>query len=322
MSVVADQLRPFWLSQINEVSGKLEFGLAEWMRTGTYQITTPLQSNAFVLDIPYGDMSFQRAIAYDLARMGMAAFESIGDIQLHPTMPKSMGWMIIKTYYSAFFAAHALLRSFGVSLTQLETAQINHIQQIASVYSAANGQQLSTGFYLCIFDPASRKLICTHEGKKGGSHEILWKYFVKTMVDLSDKILTINGASTNQQQAAAKLTELCDCLKHNGNNAGNWLSFVRNQTNYKHELGAWYPYKARANYYLNLPSMKDEWKKTPEDISIWNGAGRDLQRFIGACNVILALLKFTAHDMSNRCSTGRSFQMNTIQAVLNFLENS
>lgn len=320
MSIVADQLRPFWLSQLNEVNGKLEYGLAEWLRTGTYQITIPLQPSEFVLDIPQGDLTFQRAIAYDLARMGMAAFESIGDAHTQPTLPKSIGWTIIRTYYSAFFAAHALLRSFGVSLSQFETNQINRVQKIASAYGTDNGQQLGSGFYLCTFDSTSRKLTCVHKGKNGGSHEFLWKHFVNTMLDFSNKILSVNGATANQQLTVAKLTELCDCLKHNGCNTGTWLSFIRNQTNYKHEFGAWFPYKSHAKYYLNLPSMKDEWKRKPEEISIWIGSGRDLQRFIGACNVILALLKSTSRDMSNRCSTGKSFHITTTQAVLNYLE--
>ena len=320
MSIVTDQLRPFWLSNLNEISGKLEFGLAEWMRRGTYQITTPLKPSEFVLDIPFGDFNFQRAIAYDLARMSMAAFESIGNVQQHSSMPKSLGWAIIETYYSAFFAAHALLRTFGISLTQLETSHISIVQRIAVAYGVDNGETLGKGFYICIFDPSTRKLTCTYEGKNGGSHEVMWKRFVNTLTVFSNDILSRKGLTTNQQNAAAKLSELCGCLKFNGCNVGTWLSNVRNQTNYKHEFGAWFPYNARAAYCDGLSSMKNDWMKKPEEISIWHGTGRDLQRFTSACNVILALLKSTALDMSERCSTGKSFHINTTKAVLNFLE--
>lgn len=319
MSIVTDQLRPFWLSSLNEISGKLEFGLAEWMRRGTYQITTLLKPGEFVLDIPSGDLNFQRAIAYDLARMSMAAFESIGNVKQHPSMPKSLGWTIIETYYSAFFAAHALLRTFGISLTQLEPAYIANVQKIAATYGVDNGQTLGSGFYICVFDPLTKKLTCTNEGRNGGSHEILWKRFVNIMLTFSTKILSTSGPTSNQQNAAIKLTELCNCLKHNGGNAGTWLSIIRNQTNYKHELGAWFPYGTRGSYYSQLPLMQNEWKKKPEEIAIWSGTGRDLQRFVGACNVILALLKSTTLDMSKRCSTGKSFQVTTTQAVLNLM---
>ncbi len=319
MSIVTDQLRPFWLNNLNEISGRLEFGLAEWMRRGTYQITTPLKVGEFVLDIPSGDLDFQRAIAYDLARMSMAAFESIGNVQQHLSMPKSLGWMIIETYYSAFFAAHALLRTFGISLTQLESSLISNVQKIAVLYGAGNGQTLGRGFYICVFDPTTKKLTCTHEGKNGGSHEVMWKHFVNTMLAFSNEILSRSGLTTNQQNAAAKLSELCNCLKMNGCNAGTWLSNVRNQANYKHEFGAWFPYKSRASYCDGIFSMKNDWMKKPEEIPIWNGTGRDLQRFTSACNVILALLKSTALDMSERCSTGKSFHTNTTKAVLNFL---
>lgn len=320
MSTVTEQLRQFWLSRLNEISGKPEYGLAEWVRKGTYQITTPLHSDEFVLDIPSGDLSFQRSIAFDIARMGMAAFESIGDLHQHPILPKSLGWTVIKTYYSAFFAAHALLRTFGISLTQFDSAQINNVLQIAAVYGAMNDQRLSNGFYVCIFDAKSGKLTCKHAGAQGGSHEVLWKFFLNSMSGFSNQILAIHGASANQQQAAAKINELCSSLKHNGKNAGSWLSYVRNLTNYKHELGVWFPYSSRVKYYDDLPNLKNDWRHKPEDISIWNGHGRDLQRFIGVSNLIIALLKATVDDMSQRCPTGKSFHKNTTQAVLNFLE--
>lgn len=319
MPIVTDQLRPFWLSGLNEVSGQLEFGLAEWMRGGSYQITTPLNSAEFVIDVPINDLSFQRAIAYDLARMSMAAFESIGGIQSHPKMPKSLGWIIIKTYYSAFFAAHALLRTFGISLTQFESSHIGQVQRIANIYGMDHGQTLKAGFYACSYDSATRKLKCIHEGKNGGSHEVMWKFFTNTMLSFSNDILSSNGLTQNQQRAAAKLSELCNCLKHNGSNAGTWLSIIRNQTNYKHEHGIWFPYRSRSRYYEQLPLLQKDWMKEPEDISIWAGTGRDLQRFIGACNLILALLKSSALDMSKRCTTGKSFHVTTTQAVLNLM---
>lgn len=320
MSIIADQLRQFWLSHLNEVSGKLEFGLTEWVKKGTYQITTPLQPGEFVLDVPNGDLTFQRAIAFDLARMSMAAFESIGELQPHPVMPKSLGWSIIKTYYSAFFAAHALLRTFGISLTQFDAAPISNVLQIASAYGTTNGQKLSNGFYVCIFDAQTMKLTCKHAGAQGGSHEVLWKYFTNAMLDFSNRILATHGASANQQQAAAKIGELCASLKHNGKNAGTWLSHIRNIINYKHELGVWFPYNSRIKYYSDLPNLKNDWRQKPEDIAIWNGKGQELQRFVDASNVILALLKATVLDMSNRCPKGKSFHQNTTQAVLNFLE--
>ena len=320
MSNVADQLRQFWLSRLNEVNGKPEFGLAEWVLKGTYRVTSPLQSGEFVIDVPNGDLAFQRAIAFDVARMGMAAFESIGDLQQHPSMPKSMGWVIIKTYYSAFFAAHALLRTFGVSLTQFDGMQIGNVSQIAAMYGSTNSQKLGNGFYVCTFDVQTGKLTCRHAGSQGGSHEILWKYFVNSMLGLSNQILLTHGESAKQQNAVAKINELCIGLKHNGKNAGSWLSFVRNLTNYKHELGVWFPYRSRLKYYADLPNLKNDWKQKPEDIIIWNSPGRDLQRFVGVSNVILALLKATVLDMSQRCPAGKSFHQNTTQAVLNFLE--
>lgn len=320
MSIVADQLRQFWLSRLNEVTGTPEFGLAEWVKCGTYQITTPLQSGEFVLDVPYGDIAFQRAIAFDLARMSMAAFESIGGIQEHPILPKSLGWTIITTYYSAFFAAHALLRAFGTSLTQFDASQIRNVSDIATVYGSTSGQTLNKGFYVCMFNAQTGKLTCKHAGSKGGSHEILWKYFLRAMVEISNQILASSGSLPAQQQAAAKLIELCNALKYNGANAGSWLSNIRNLINYKHELGVWFPYTSRPKYFNELPKIRDDWRKKPEDISIKNGNGRDLLRFVGVSHLILALLKVTVDDMAQRCPLGRSFHRNTTQKILNFLE--
>lgn len=318
MSIVADQLRPFWLSSLNEVAGNLDFGLAEWVRRGTFQITSEIQPDKFVLNIPQGNLALQRAFAFDAARMGMAAFESVGDLNQHPAMPKSLGWPIIKTYYATFFAAHALLRMFGIGLTQFNFEQISVVSKTAAIYSGQGEQKLAKGLYACIFSPQSGELICDYVGAQRGSHELLWKYFVNAISDFSTQMLE-TGASIKQQQAAIKLVELCKTLKHGGKNDGSWLSHVRNDANYKHEYGVWFPYSARSRYYSELEAHQNDWRQNPEDISIWSGPGKELRRFIDACNVILSVLNVTAIDMSKRCPVGKSFHHNTTLAVLNFL---
>ena len=46
-------------------------------------------------------------------------------------LPKSTGWILIRAYYAAFFAAHSLLRMFGISCIQLDAQQITAISRVA-----------------------------------------------------------------------------------------------------------------------------------------------------------------------------------------------
>src|SRR4051794_41035841 len=113
-SVVSDVLRQFWTPKMHNVAGPLRKGLGAWICDENYLVNLPLQTNqAVLLAADTGQLT--QALAFDCTRMAAAAFESQMQAQPAGHPPKAISWKIIQSYYSAFFAAHAIMRFFGES---------------------------------------------------------------------------------------------------------------------------------------------------------------------------------------------------------------
>ena len=121
------------------------------------------------------------------------------------------------------------------------------------------------------------------------------------------------------QQVSVKLTELCGLLSQNQVNNGSWLSFIRNEVNYRHQLGTWYPYRYSSNINTKLFNNCEEWKQDPMTIDLRRQGGLELCSFQNACNFLISLCRELVCDMSERCSTGKSFHHFGSIAFLNLL---
>src|ERR1035441_8432610 len=114
MSIFDDITRPFWLAGLNQVSGPQLKGIGGLICDEEYQIYSPITPTSFVLSFTDAE-PFLSAFAGDINRIGSASFESALGIVKSSALPKSTAWLVIQTYYSAFFSAHALLRILGES---------------------------------------------------------------------------------------------------------------------------------------------------------------------------------------------------------------
>src|SRR5690349_5535781 len=129
MPILEDSIRPFWLPGLNDVSGRVGKGLGGWIRDEDFQIYSPIQPTVFTLAV--ADAS-PLVIAYagDLNRFATASIESAVSIARIGNLSRSTAWAIIKSYYSAFFAAHSILRMLGVAVSRLDGHQVQSINKI------------------------------------------------------------------------------------------------------------------------------------------------------------------------------------------------
>lgn len=296
-----------WLTDIHKVVGPQERGLLGLLAGQQYQVYSPASTIAVELHFADWDV-VARAFASDCARMSTATLETLeGNLQ-SDDLPKTVGWLLIRAYYGAFFAAHAIERMLGRSLTQLDTSAVNSINAVISVF----GMQPSTGglqrgLYVCVADGA-KKTISLQKAVGDGSHESLWMDFVALLRLAITQILTQNNNSTTSQQAASKLTEIEMALTDSGNSSkGSWLSFIRNRVNYQHAFGVWFPYRNYPAYCDDLFEKMQLWRNDSSTISIWPRPGRELQRAVETSALIAALCREICVDMADRCPNGRSF---------------
>ncbi|WP_103666895.1 hypothetical protein [Pseudanabaena sp. BC1403] len=307
MSLVNDAIRPFWINGLNEITGRQSGSLLKWIIDGNYQIYTNIKSDSFTLEIAStSKSSLLRAFAFDCNRMASASFESMQLIRKNESLPKSTAWLVIQSYYSAFFAAQSVLRMIGISCSQLDNAPIKKIQDIADIFSCKpTGVTIKSGYYKCRYDYNSHKLYCEQLNASGGSHESFWKAFYDELKDISNKILSTPSIPiADAQRVSVQIDVMCFNLCRHGKNGGKWLSYIRNKVNYQHEFNCWFPYQnIRKTSVSELYETSQTWLIDPMQINLT--ARDDILLFHRTCNFIVSLCRTLVEYMSDRCPEGR-----------------
>lgn len=321
MALLTAPLRPFWIPGLNAVAGHVEKGLAGWFSDSEFQVHSQIQSDAFGLHVSFHE-SILPAFAADINRCAVAAFESIYQIQPVNHFPKSLGWLVIKSYYGAFFAAHSLLRTFGTAFAQIDRQQAGSITQIASLFGLSKGVAVSAGYYKCVYEAATQSLTCEKiNTSAGGVHEVFWSVVYKRVREISATLLTSTfGLAKDNQAVAAKLMELSENLSYASFGGGSWLSHVRNIVNYNHRLGAWYPYSGQLAYAKQLFRTQKTWLQDAMTINLSSHGDQDLLRFQQTCNFLVGMCREISLDMATRCPSGKSFHLFGSVAFLNLMK--
>lgn len=321
MSILANVIRPHWLRGLNNISGMHIKGVDGWICDEEYQIYAPVTATSFVLNVANPEPLLE-AYASEINRIAVAGFETPDSIVQLSTFPKSTAWLVIKTYYAAFFAAHAFIRMLGTSCSPLDREQINSIAKVASLYNNASSQPMRGGLYLMTFNPIASQLEGVHiKTVAAGPHEAFWRVFQERIDRLSSEVLT-TGVDTigNRQLVSSKLSELASNLSFASTGKGRWLSVIRNSVNYQQKHSTWYPYAEQKPYYKQLFDKKSEWKADPMELDLTSHAGKELRRFQVTCNFIVGMLRTSIAEMVRRCSVGKSFHTYGSTAFLNLLE--
>lgn len=320
MSIAVNEIRPFWMPGLNEITGGQDYSLVEWLLKQEYYIYSPVSQNQFVLDLLSGDLvnNMLQAFAFDCNRMASAAFETMYSIEKNTKIPKSTAWIIIKSYYAAFFAGHAIIRILGTSCSQLSNHSANKISEIARLYGSDNGLSISSSYYSCTYNRHTKQLTFDNIKFKGGVHESFWKVFHDRIRGLSEWILNSPVILSESQNVFRKLDELCQILRYKGHNGGNWLSAIRNKVNYRHELNTWFPHhKIRDKNVEDIYRGCFQWLDDPMKINLMIQPTKPLILFVSACNFIVALCRVLVVDMSQRCSKGKSYLIDGSLKLLN-----
>ena len=318
MSILGNVIRPFWLPGLNDISGLHVKGLSGWVCDEEYQVYSPVTTTGFVLNVANPEPLLE-AYSVDINRIAVASFETPHSVIQSSTFPKSMAWLVIKTYYAAFFAAHAFIRMLGTSCSPLDRQQINSIATVAGLYGNAPSKPMMGGLYRMTFNRTANQVEGVHIA--AGPHEAFWLIFHERIDRLSSEVLA-TGVDTlaNRQLASTKLSELASNLCFASSGKGRWLSVIRNSVNYDQKHSTWYPYAGQKPYYQQLVEKKSEWKADPMNVDLTSHEGKDLRRFQATCNFIVGMLRTSIAEMVGRCSAGKSFHTYGSVAFLNLLE--
>lgn len=291
--------RPLYSPSIPQSLGNSLCDFKSWIAKGKYQVTSILPNGDITLYILDHD-SLNETLGYDLARFTCAAFESMLDISEEIKFPKATAWPGIKAYYASFFSAHALLRLFGVSCSQIESAQATLLSSYATVYGVTCKAQ--AGFYIAKFSPSTNTLTLK---KMKDTHGDTWKSFNNQLISLSHEVLHVSGMAQNKIDTSAFLLKLSDSLCSSGKMpGGNWPSSYRNNLNYKQDYQAWYPYHKSSIKMKNIKNYLTKWSSTEFNPNMGLLESDERLRFFGTCSAILHLLANLSKDISNTAKKG------------------
>ena len=311
-------LRPFWTEGLNTITGSLSSNLIDIIDSKKgYVVYDNINKQDFILKLTDYDY-FLKGFASDINRFGCASIESINDIQYKSSFKKSHAWKCIKCYYAAYYSAHAFLRMLGISCTNFEQIDLTQIEQIADVYSTRNGINIEKGYYKCQLDYSKKQLTCAKINKGGnkGSHEQLWEVYLEILNYIITELKS-KSPTPNLQIVILKLADLKNNLTYLGSNGGNWLSKVRNEINYKHTNGLWFPYTKTEKYFDGIEYSIKNWEQLPESMDLSACVDKPILRFLNTCIFLVSLYLTLAKEMKLKCPKGVSFQQQGVLSLLN-----
>jgi hypothetical protein len=312
--ITDDAYRVSWIQGINSVSGKPNIDIRRWLSTGTFQVE-PASTPENIIIRPGTFSDCLRALAGDINRIAMGADETCSSIVGVPNLPRSMAWLIIKIYYAAFFSAHAIIRTQGVSCSNIDVIDIIQLRRIANVYGMAHSSAIASGQYKISFNASSKTMTLTRPDKLR-AHEFLWKTTIE-QIDFMKTQLAKGFFPTSYVEDMEKVFGMLEAtLSDNGRLNGNWLSQIRNKVNYRQEYDVWYPYKTThlAQEWVDKLNLSLDGK-----IEINPSASPDVvRRFLETSISIIASCRGTLQDLSSKCTNGKSFLVYGPKAFINF----
>lgn len=280
-------LRPLLLKDLFNTEIPSDYcDFKKWVSSGNYIVRGIPSTTSIEIDVN-NEYAFNHMMAFDSCRMAAAAFETMLNIRSVEHIPKSIGWIVIKSYYAAFFSAHSIMRCFGYVCSQLEKGHVNQLNGFAQAVGLLGSVKPEAGFFSGVYESSSRTILLR---KMKNTHEDTWSTLVDCLNFVSQEVLSVAGLSAHKQKISADISDLVFRLTDRGRLAkGNYLSQFRNAVNYRQEHDSWHPYGKQSVRAEKVTLLLSSWKNV-EDVStaVWKES-LDSYNFFVACRDIVNL---------------------------------
>lgn len=181
-------------------------------------------------------------LAFDFERFSLAAAESFLRATQRPSGALSQaGWRLLELYYSAFFAAHAIIRSQGAGVAVIGATAADRIGEIAALYgSQMDTPKAGSWFYRVRLDEEDDAIIELRSVRNGlGVHDAFWREFCAFVKMLANE--AVQSGLPDSAEFLVGADEISGRIRVGGDGSASWLAKVRNEINYKQGHAAWYP---------------------------------------------------------------------------------
>lgn len=238
-------------------SAPITGGFKQWVIGGAY-IPSLSESGDLLLG-RVGVEALTRAVSFDYDRFALAAHESRIVALSEREKFGAVGWPLLKQYYSAFFSAHAIMRSRGAGVVRIDGKQSRYITTTLQAYLGTKDTFPSGTYYYSTAKNDEDKsgeltvnFSMSEDGK--GVHEGFWSVFVKYLETEARRAVE-TGLPDNQDFISHALEVKNSIMS--GETV--WLSKVRNEINYQHEHQSWMPLTKKSISNKSLPKSSTEY---------------------------------------------------------------
>ena len=310
MSATADALQPQLVRELLNLRGRAPINHFSDVITNAPKAGYDLDFDTATssISIDFREPSFLgAAVAGDANRFAAAAFSSFKSVANDLEGADTLSWGLVRAYYAAFYAGHAVLRIVGRTCTNIETAHLNRIRALADALGNPVPFAVSAGLYDCELNSAQTGFVMVQaRGRVGGAHETFWGIFDDFLSKLTEELLLSRIAPGDAHAVFFKLTALRRITRKAA--GASWLSAVRNEIQYRHARGAWAPPTINRTQRGVLSRLAEQWARDPLAVDIELRTGGDLGSFVSACALITALCRALLNRIADRSAVGsRSF---------------
>jgi len=214
-------------------------GLKSWLLDGAYVPSLNADGSVQLTNITPNEIL--PYINHDFERFALSSAESLLIASVESTNYGLSSWPLLKLYYAAFFAAHAVMRSQGSGVTKVDKAHLKKINDFLAILGNPPSS-MTPGTYVFDIDfsqPGSVVLNFTPHSSGSGVHEAFWKSFCEFLGRQSNAALTSNAAGA--QIFLAGTEEIKAAIGGSYRENSSWISAMRNQINYQHLHSVWFP---------------------------------------------------------------------------------
>lgn len=283
-------LRPLWFDNGFVQDESCNRSLKLWLTDGNYYIDNS-QPNVSLFCQSVDEI--KKSLSLDAFKFATHAAQTVYELENTGAYTQFTSWRLIQTYYAAFFSAHACMRFFGRSFSHLENGHVRFIKNRCET-EAGFSPTLPSTYYLLSFSPVDQTLAFKQCGE---SHRDLWRSFSGLLTDISNNCLALRATEIRRQGLSQKFSELVDALSDRGKYpAGNWLSTMRNEVNYKSLHGLWFPFDKGVPAFEELMRPVRTWRQCTTRFEDPNTVSNDKERFFMTAFLVIDLALSVALD--------------------------
>jgi len=307
MSLVADALQPHSIAGLMSLAGNTgSGGISELLvkSSGGFDLDFDDASQSFSLDFR-DSQAIVPAIGADCSRFASAAFQSITPIASEIVNKDSLAWSMIKLYYSAFYAGHSLIRILGESCSYLDHRHVARVIAVGSAIGKVPKFRIDGGLYHCKSNRSATVLSFVRaRGSVGGAHESFWAIFRQCIRELTQDVLRGPLVSAEAVAVFTQLQALEQILAASGPGSHGALSVVRNDLQYKHSFGVWFPVKVHKRERERLGRLAAQWQRDPMSVDLTAAPHDPLSQFTIACAFITSVCRCLLCRIVERSAVG------------------